>query len=152
MEKVEVIGDVTFIDDSKSTNIGATAWALSSFIQPIIWIAGGKLVDGSQLRELPKLIKGKVRLVIVIGSEAKPLTNALQNFIPVLNVENLQQAVEIANKEAEPKDVVVYSPVCPPDYNIQGPGKARGIEFRSCISRLPKVPRVIRKLPHLSKI
>jgi UDP-N-acetylmuramoylalanine--D-glutamate ligase len=152
MEAIRTVGNVTFIDDARSTNIGATSWALSSYTRPIIWIAGGGLVDGSRLRDLPHIIKGGVKLIILIGSERKTLLRALGGIAPTIEAADLKEAVEVAHKMAEPKDVVIFSPLCPPDYKTQKPGKFRGSEFKKLVERLPEIPRVIRTKIQFTKI
>jgi UDP-N-acetylmuramoylalanine--D-glutamate ligase len=66
MEAVAVIKGVSFINDSKGTNVDATAYALSSYDRPLIWIAGG--VDkGNDYTVLDKIIKEKVKMLICLG-------------------------------------------------------------------------------------
>ncbi len=51
MEYIETINDVRFINDSKATNVDAVSYALDSFSDPLVWIAGGE-ETGKQYGEL----------------------------------------------------------------------------------------------------
>jgi len=152
MEKIRTVGDVVFIDDSRATNIGATAWALASSSRPIIWIAGGGLVDGARLQDLPKEIKGRVKLIVLFGSDRKTLVRTLSDVAPIIEVDRLKEAVALAHQKADPKDWVIFSPFCPPDLRTQKPGRSRGSEFKKLVKDLPEAPRQIRARSQFVKI
>src|SRR5690606_33741461 len=66
MERVEEIDGVTYINDSKGTNVDATAYALAAFNEPLIRIAGG--VDkGNDYKSIYPLVKDHVKLLICLG-------------------------------------------------------------------------------------
>lgn len=104
---------VTFINDSKATNVGATVAAIQSF-EPqfgknIILIAGGD-AKGADLSSLKESIKEKVKVVVCFGKDAP----AIAKLAPAKTqlVSNLEEAVRIANQQAQNGDLVLLSPAC----------------------------------------
>ncbi len=110
VEKVAEIKGVTWYDDSKGTNVGATEAALKGFTQPVILIAGGdgKGQDFSPLREAA----GHARAVLLIGRDAHLIESALGPRTPVQLCGTLERAVAAARALAQPGDVVLLSPAC----------------------------------------
>ncbi len=58
MQEVRQVSGVTYINDSKATNVGAAVKALASLKAPIFWIAGGRDKGGSY-EPLKELVKKK---------------------------------------------------------------------------------------------
>ncbi len=110
VEKVAEINGVTWYDDSKGTNVGATEAALKGFTQPVILIAGGdgKGQDFSPLREAVR----HARAVLLIGRDARLIESALGPRAPVQHCGTLEKAVAVAHTLAQPGDVVLLSPAC----------------------------------------
>lgn len=69
MEKIGEKNGITFIDDSKGTNVGATCAALAGLPAPIVLIAGGQ-GKGQDFAPLREALRGKVRAVVLIGVDA----------------------------------------------------------------------------------
>ncbi len=110
VEKVAEINGVTWYDDSKGTNVGATEAALKGFIQPVILIAGGdgKGQDFAPLREAAR----QARAVLLIGRDARLIAAALGPRITVKQCSTLEAAVQTAAELAQPGDIVLLSPAC----------------------------------------
>lgn len=110
VERVAEINGVTWYDDSKGTNVGATEAALKGFTQPVILIAGGdgKGQDFSPLREAAR----NARAVLLMGRDARLIESALGPRIPVQQCGTLENAVAVARALAQPGDVVLLSPAC----------------------------------------
>ncbi len=111
MQKVAEIDGVTWINDSKGTNVGATEAALLGLSGPVILLAGGdgKGADFSQLR--PAAV-GKVKAAILYGRDRRQIAKALSGATEIHVVETLPQAVELARKIAQAGDTVLLSPAC----------------------------------------
>lgn len=107
--------DVTWINDSKGTNVGASVAALTgiggSMLGKIILIAGGQGKD-QDFTELYEPVKEYVRRLVLFGEDAHKIEAALTGAVPITRTMNMQQAVECANACAEPGDVVLLSPAC----------------------------------------
>ncbi|NTV93820.1 MAG: UDP-N-acetylmuramoyl-L-alanine--D-glutamate ligase [Thiobacillus sp.] len=111
--RVEFVAEVagrTFYDDSKGTNVGATAAALKGFTQPVVLIAGGdgKGQDFAPLRSAV----GNARVVVQIGRDGPLVEAAIAGACPVVRAETMAEAVAKAYELSEPGDVVLLSPAC----------------------------------------
>ncbi len=144
-------GGVLFIDDSRSTNIGSAVWALNSIPRPVLWIAGGAIIQGSDLENLPQYIRGKIKTIFLIGADQEKLAKLWGGIAPMVEVKDLGEAIEQANKRAEPQDVVLFSPGCPPDLYTQGM-EMDGDFFKKKVMKLPEPPRVTPKKPSMTRI
>ena len=110
VEKVAEINGVTWYDDSKGTNVGATEAALKGFTQPVILIAGG---DGKGQDFLPlREAAHHARAVLLIGRDARLIESALGPRTPVQQCGTLENAVAVARALAQTGDVVLLSPAC----------------------------------------
>ncbi|MEM7046952.1 MAG: UDP-N-acetylmuramoyl-L-alanine--D-glutamate ligase [Pseudomonadota bacterium] len=102
-------GRVTFINDSKATNIHATIRALDSY-ENIYWIAGGRLKE-KDLSPLRAHL-GKVRGVYLIGEGSGRLFQAISDLVPCQQARQLRDAVGSAYADASKHGgVVLLSPV-----------------------------------------
>jgi UDP-N-acetylmuramoylalanine--D-glutamate ligase len=111
MQKVAVIDNVAWINDSKATNIGACIAALQGYSHPLILIAGGD-AKGADMRELAPAISEKVKSVVLMGKDAALIEQALNGCVPTYPATNMQQAVKIASELARAGDSVLLSPAC----------------------------------------
>lgn len=107
---------VSFYNDSKGTNVGATVAALDglgSDLQPgqqIVLIAGGD-GKGADFSPLAPLVERYVSTLILLGQDADKLQAALPTT-PAIKVAGMQQAVQQALQAAKPGDTVLLSPAC----------------------------------------
>ena len=102
---------VTYINDSKGTNVGATVAAVNGMAGPLIMIAGG---DGKNqdFAELATVFRGKVRHTVLIGRDAAAIATALKGVCALETCSSLEEAVRAAAKAAQPGDTVLLSPAC----------------------------------------
>jgi UDP-N-acetylmuramoylalanine--D-glutamate ligase len=109
------IDGVDWYNDSKGTNVNSTLAGIEglggSIKGKLILIAGGlgKQQDFSPLR-LP--IAKYVKTVVLIGQDAKLISQALDNVTQIKFAESLEQAVIIAKQTATKGDAVLLSPAC----------------------------------------
>ena len=111
MQRVAQIRGVTWVNDSKATNIGACVAALQGYERKVILIAGGD-AKGADMNELTPVIKEKAKSVVLMGKDAELIKQALHNCIPVYSAENMAQAVQISAGLASSGDSVLLSPAC----------------------------------------
>lgn len=111
MQRVAEIGGVTWVNDSKATNIGACVAALQGYTNKVILIAGGD-AKGADMNELTPAIKEKAKSVILMGKDAGLIKQALNNCVPIYAAENMVQAVQISAGIAKDGDSVLLSPAC----------------------------------------
>lgn len=112
LEKVTTIRDITFINDSKATNVNSTWYALECMTKPVIWIAGG--VDkGNDYSELNDLAKSKVKALVCMGKDNAKLKEAFEGIIPIIvDTQSIEEAVKSAYMLGTKGDVVLLSPCC----------------------------------------
>jgi len=111
MQRVAEIAGVTWVNDSKATNIGACIAALQGYDNKVILIAGGD-AKGADMNELAPFIKDKAKHVVLIGKDAGLIKQSLDESIPVYNAENMTKAVRICAELATLGDCVLLSPAC----------------------------------------
>ena len=111
MQRVAEIRGVTWVNDSKATNIGACVAALEGCESKVILIAGGD-AKGADMNELTPVIKEKTKSVVLIGKDAGLIEQALSNCVPVYRAKNMVEAVKICASLAEFGDSVFLSPAC----------------------------------------
>jgi UDP-N-acetylmuramoylalanine--D-glutamate ligase len=102
---------VTFIDDSKGTNVGATVAAVAGTPGRLVVILGG---DGKsqEFAPLAAAFRGKVRHVVLIGRDAEAIAEALQGVSSIERCLSLEEAVHAAAHAARPGETVLLSPAC----------------------------------------
>jgi len=129
------IQNVTYINDSKATNVNATFYALDSMTSPTIWIVGG--VDkGNLYEELLPLVNEKVKAIICLGLDNKKIMNAFSNVVPLMiETDSMQDAVKAAYRVAEHGDTVLLSPACA-SFDLFENYEARGRQFKEAVRNL----------------
>jgi len=112
---VRVENGVTWINDSKGTNIGATQAALEGIgaqtTGKIILILGGE-GKGADFTLLNSVVSQFCRAVILIGKDGPLIGAALENTTSLFAANNMQTAVNKAQAIAKTGDIVLLSPAC----------------------------------------
>ena len=134
MEQVRLLGGVTYIDDSKGTNIGALIGALRGTDGPVILIAGGR-DKGGDYKALELLVKEKVKLLVLIGEAAPKIKASLGHFADTVEAPTLEQAVRLAREHAGSGDTVLLCPACS-SFDMFRDYKERGERFRAAVLAL----------------
>jgi UDP-N-acetylmuramoylalanine--D-glutamate ligase len=129
LEKVADIEGVSYINDSKGTNVEATAYALESYKQGVIWIAGG--VDkGNDYSSLYPLM-GRVKALICLGKDNAKLQKAFTGRIDeIRETQNIKEAITWSHELAQKGDVVLLSPACA-SFDLFKNYEDRGDQFRA---------------------
>ncbi len=112
MEFVRSVRGVDFFNDSKGTNVGATAAGLEGLGRRIVLIAGG-VGKGQNFEPLIPVVKRHVCAVVLIGQDATILAQVLAPAeVPIVFAADLVEAVTQAFAKAQEGDAVVLSPAC----------------------------------------
>jgi UDP-N-acetylmuramoylalanine--D-glutamate ligase len=134
-ERVAEIRGVSFIDDSKATNVGATLAALegldSTGKKHLVLIAGGD-GKGADFSPLKSAVAQHVKAAILLGRDAPILAQTLAGEVPIARVETMEQAVAAAMRAAEPGDAVLLSPACA-SLDMFANYAARGFAFAAAV-------------------
>jgi UDP-N-acetylmuramoylalanine--D-glutamate ligase len=104
-------GGVTWINDSKGTNVGAAVAAIGGMSGPVVLIAGGD-GKGADFAPLAAAARGRVRAAVLLGRDAALLAAALEGACPTVQVGGIEEAVDAAARLALPGDTVLLSPAC----------------------------------------
>ena len=112
MAFVRSVRGIDFFNDSKGTNVGATAAGLEGLGRRIVLIAGG-VGKGQDFEPLVPVIKRHVSSVILIGQDASLLSQVLAPAeVPCVVARDLPHAVAQAFERAQEGDAIVLSPAC----------------------------------------
>jgi UDP-N-acetylmuramoylalanine--D-glutamate ligase len=111
MEPVGRIGGVSFVNDSKATNVEAARRSIESFADGVVAIVGGKF-KGGDLRELVPALRARARAVIAIGEAASLVRQAVSDAVPVTEATSMREAVDRGYELAKPQGVVLLAPAC----------------------------------------
>ncbi len=111
MQWVAEIRGVSWYNDSKATNVGATLAAVRGFDAPLVLIAGGQ-GKGADFNELALGLDGRLRALILIGEAAEEMARAVGDSIPVHRAASMGEAVATAAHLAHGGDLVLLSPAC----------------------------------------
>jgi UDP-N-acetylmuramoylalanine--D-glutamate ligase len=111
LEYVATINGVEFFNDSKATNVDATAKAVAAFNHPIHLILGGK-DKNSDYTQLSELLRQHVRAIYTIGSAASKIESQLRGVVSLHSCETLDKAVSAAAAAARPGEIVLLAPAC----------------------------------------
>jgi UDP-N-acetylmuramoylalanine--D-glutamate ligase len=102
---------VTWYNDSKGTNVGATLAAVNGLEGKLVLIAGG-LGKGQDFAPLRAPLSARARAVILIGRDAPLIEQAIGKAVPTERAADLRAAVRRAAELARPGDCVLLSPAC----------------------------------------
>ncbi|HEV7613146.1 MAG TPA: UDP-N-acetylmuramoyl-L-alanine--D-glutamate ligase [Steroidobacteraceae bacterium] len=110
-EWVAEVAGVSYVDDSKGTNVGATIAAVAGMPGPLVMIAGG-VGKGQDFAPLAQAFRGKVRHAVLIGRDAPAVAKALAGVCTTETAPSMPQAVAAAMRAAHAGDTVLLSPAC----------------------------------------
>ncbi|NBU35534.1 MAG: UDP-N-acetylmuramoyl-L-alanine--D-glutamate ligase [Bacteroidetes bacterium] len=134
LEKVRTLDHVLFINDSKGTNVNAVYYALEAMEKPVIWLAGGQ-DKGNDYNEIIPLIQSRVKALIAIGADNKPLKRVFKNMVPFYEITDMREAVKQAFALARPEGIVLLSPACA-SFDLYKNYEDRGNQFRNAVNTL----------------
>lgn len=135
MELIREIGGVKFINDSKGTNVESTAYALTSFDNPLIWIAGG--VDkGNDYTTILPAVTEKVKCLICLGKDNEKLKKAFGSAVAdIRETQDIREAVKWGMELGKIGDIVLLSPACA-SFDLFKNYEDRGEQFRAAVNHL----------------
>ena len=139
-QRVAAAGDITFIDDSKGTNVGATLAALNGFgSDKNLWLIMGGQGKGQDFSQLRFAVAKYCAGVVVIGEVAPEIVRTLGNHVAVHRAASLEAAVDQASALAVPGQTVLLSPACA-SFDMFRDYVERGERFQSAVMALGVAP------------
>jgi UDP-N-acetylmuramoylalanine--D-glutamate ligase len=132
---------VSYVDDSKGTNIAACVTALSSIEGRKIVILGGRR-KGEDFGRLAAPLVSFAKHALLIGEASREIALALsaQGYTDFTEAGGMEEAVRLARGMAAPGDVVLLSPACTSWDSYKNYGE-RGDHFASLVRQITGVKR-----------
>ena len=134
MQFVDRIGGVSYVNDSKATNVAAAVASVESVDGMIVLIAGG-VGKGAEFDELAAAVENKMRAAVLIGEDAEKIAAALDTVNPVRFAADMNEAVRHAASFAEAGDTVLLAPACASLDQFRNYGE-RGDAFAQAVREL----------------
>ncbi len=134
LEFVRELNGVSYINDSKGTNVGAVEKSLLSFTEPVVLLAGG-LDKHSDFSPLKKLVRERVKRLVLFGNAADVIGEAIGGETDTVRAESLKDAVLKAKDAASKGDVVLLSPACA-SFDMFKDFEDRGRQFKEIVRKL----------------
>ncbi len=139
---VAEIDGVSYVDDSKATNVGACLAALDGFgsgEKNLVLIAGGD-AKGASFETLADAVRRHVSRLVLIGRDAEVIDAALGEIAPAVRVGDMREAVAVAHDAAHAGNTVLLSPACA-SFDMYADFNARGEDFAAEVERLGRARR-----------
>lgn len=135
LEEVGKVHGITFINDSKATNVNSTWYALENYEHPIVWIVGG--VDkGNDYEMLKELVTDRVKAIVCLGKDNHKIYEAFDDVIEdIISTESAQDAVNMAYQLSQKGDTVLLSPACA-SFDLFDNYEDRGQQFKKAVKAL----------------
>lgn len=135
LEHVSSVHGITFLNDSKATNVNSTWYALGYVDKPVVWIAGG-IDKGNDYESILSLVKEKVKTLICLGVDNQKLHETFGDLVEtIVDVESIEMAVTTAYHQAKKGDVVLLSPACA-SFDLFENYEDRGNKFKEAVNKL----------------
>ncbi|MSQ62256.1 MAG: UDP-N-acetylmuramoyl-L-alanine--D-glutamate ligase [Betaproteobacteria bacterium] len=135
MQRVALRGGVEWLDDSKGTNVGATAAALIGLSKKAVLILGGE-GKGQKFAPLAPAIRAHAKHVLLIGRDAALIEMAIAaSGVPLERIASMEEAVARAAQIAAPHDAVLLSPACA-SFDMFRDYRHRGDVFAAAVKAL----------------
>lgn len=136
MTPVGEVRGITFIDDSKATNIGSATADIHSIEGPITIICGGD-AKGVDLTPFAEAAAKRADHVIVIGTSGPQIAQAIGTRTRVSAANSLDEAVRVAFHHAAPASTVMLAPACA-SFDMFRNMSERGNVFAQAVQKLEK--------------
>jgi UDP-N-acetylmuramoylalanine--D-glutamate ligase len=137
LEKVAQMGGVTWINDSKATNVDSVYYALQAMDAPTVWIVGGT-DKGNDYGPILRLVRQKVKAIVCMGVDNSKIIKAFKSMKkPMIETRSAEEAVQAAAKIAAKGDTVLLSPACA-SFDLFKNYEDRGDQFRAAVLKMEK--------------
>ena len=132
LERAGTVNGVTYINDSKATNVDACWYALESMTTPTILIVGGK-DKGNDYAPLKPLIQQKCKALVYLGADNAKLHDNFDSLgLPVRDTHSMRECMEACRELASVGDTVLLSPCCA-SFDLFKNMEDRGEQFKNLV-------------------
>lgn len=102
---------IRWVNDSRSTNVDAAIAAIECSDEPVVLIAGG-LSQGDDFSKITQKVNGKLRGCVLFGRDSWQIGESFNGIKNKELVEDIDDAIAVAERIASEGDRVVFSPAC----------------------------------------
>lgn len=139
LESVRTLRGVTYINDSKGTNVDSTQKAIATMRVPTILVLGGsdKHVDFAPLAQ-SVVESGLIRRIILIGETANQIEGALKaaGYTEYEHAGyDFEKCISLCTAQAKDGENVLFSPACA-SFDMFKDFEHRGAEFKRLVNAL----------------
>lgn len=132
LERAGVVAGVTYVNDSKATNVDACYCALDSMTTPTVLIVGG-LDKGNDYTTLYDIVRQKCKALVYLGADNAKLHESFDHLgLPVADTHSMQECVEACRLFAVAGDTVLLSPCCA-SFDLFRNMEDRGEQFKALV-------------------
>ncbi|MCK5807883.1 UDP-N-acetylmuramoyl-L-alanine--D-glutamate ligase [bacterium] len=128
VQLVTEFNGISFYNDSKGTNTGASERALGGFSDGSVVLLLGGVDKGGSYAELRRLADEKCKGVVVFGEATAAIMRYFEGFQPLAQVNSMKDAVAIGYNLAQSEGTVLLSPACS-SFDWYSNYKERGKDF-----------------------
>ena len=129
-----MIDGVTYVNDSKATNIASAQRAIESFRRGVVVILGGRY-KGGRFEDLRDVVADKCAAVVAIGEARGLVRTALEGVVPVHDADSMADAVGQARTHVPGGGTVLLAPACS-SFDMFADYQARGRAFVEEVRRM----------------
>jgi UDP-N-acetylmuramoylalanine--D-glutamate ligase len=135
LEPVIKVSGISFINDSKATNVNSTWYALECMETQVVWIVGG-IDKGNDYSELFDVVSQKVKAVVCLGRDNRKILEAFSDRVPtIVEANSMDEAVRSAYYLAKKGETVLLSPACA-SFDLFNNYEDRGRQFKAAVRNL----------------
>jgi len=135
LEPVIKVSGISFINDSKATNVNSTWYALECMETDVIWIVGG-IDKGNDYSELFPVVKQKVKAVVCLGKDNRKIVDSFKDKVPtIIETTSMEEAVRSSYYLAKKGETVLLSPACA-SFDLFNNYEDRGRQFKAAVRNL----------------
>ncbi len=136
MEGVGDVSGVSFVNDSKATNIASALRAIETFPAGLVVILGGRF-KGGRFGDLKTALEARNASVVALGESRRLIAEAFEPDVPIHEAGSMAEAVRLAWEAAPPGGTVLLAPACA-SFDLFEDYAARGRAFKAEVERLRK--------------
>lgn len=135
LEYVTTKDGITYINDSKATNVDSCFYALEAMNTPTILILGGK-DKGNDYNQIKELVLTKCKGLVFLGVDNSKLQAFFSNSgISIADTNSMKAAIQAAHSMANNGDTVLLSPCCA-SFDLFTSYENRGELFKKTVKEL----------------
>lgn len=149
IEPCGTLAGVTYVNDSKATNVDSVEKALTAFVPGKVVVLLGGHDKGTTLVTLAHAVSSRCKAAVCYGEAGARIAQALRDEdgdmgLVVEEAPHMQEALDVARGLARPGDVVLLSPACS-SFDEFTSYQQRGRRFKELVAQLCATEKPMRQ-------